>query len=102
VLKGVGDRFVVDEEGEVARFQRVAEMLYGLVDGHQLAVVCTVFLLGRVEVLGKESCSAAFLVEVEASVTSASGEDGGSVSVGWSVRNSPCTLRRPCGVPVSR
>jgi hypothetical protein len=38
----------VVRKDEVARFQHVAEMLYGLVDGQQLAVVCTVFLLGRV------------------------------------------------------
>jgi hypothetical protein len=41
--------------GGVACFQHVAEMLYGLVGGQQLAVVCTLFLLGRVEFLGKES-----------------------------------------------
>jgi hypothetical protein len=29
-------------------------MLYGLVDGKQLAVVCSVFLLGGLEFLGEE------------------------------------------------
>jgi hypothetical protein len=37
-------------EDEVARFQHMAEILYGLIDGQQLAVVCAVFLLDRVEV----------------------------------------------------
>jgi hypothetical protein len=32
----------------------MAEMLYGLVDGQQLAVVSTAFLLGRVEFLVEE------------------------------------------------
>jgi hypothetical protein len=45
---------VAGEDDEVARFQHVAEMLYGLVDGQQLAVVSAVFLLGRVEFLGEE------------------------------------------------
>jgi hypothetical protein len=46
---------VVGEDNEVMCFQHVVEMLYGLVDGQQLTVVCSVFLLGRVEFLGKES-----------------------------------------------
>jgi hypothetical protein len=50
----VGDRFWVGKDDEWC-FQHVAEMLYGLVDGQQLADVCTVFLLGRVEILGEES-----------------------------------------------
>jgi hypothetical protein len=47
--------FVVGEDGKVARFQNVVDMLYGLVDGQQLAVVSAVFLLGRVELFGEES-----------------------------------------------
>jgi hypothetical protein len=35
-LKVVGDGLVVGEDGEVARFQHMAEILYGLVDGQQL------------------------------------------------------------------
>jgi hypothetical protein len=35
-------------EDEVARFKYVAQMLYGLVDGQQVAAVCAVFLLGPV------------------------------------------------------
>jgi hypothetical protein len=31
-LEGVGDRFVVSEDDEVALFQYVTEMLYGLTD----------------------------------------------------------------------
>jgi hypothetical protein len=42
---------MVGEVDEMARFQHMAEMLYGLVDGQQLAVLCAVFLLGRVEFL---------------------------------------------------
>jgi hypothetical protein len=45
---------VFGEDYEVARFQHVAEMLYALVDGQQLAVVSPVFLLGPVEFLGEE------------------------------------------------
>jgi hypothetical protein len=74
---------VVCEDGEVAHFQHVVEMLYSLVDGQQLAVVCTVFLMSWVQFLEKKvrACQA-FLkrccstVDVEASVTSASGADG--------------------------
>jgi hypothetical protein len=40
---------VVGEDGVVARFQHMAEMLYGLVDAQQLAIVGAVLLLGRVE-----------------------------------------------------
>jgi hypothetical protein len=36
LLEGVGNGLVVSEDGEVARFQHIAEMLYGLVDGQQL------------------------------------------------------------------
>jgi hypothetical protein len=43
------------EDEEVERFHHVAEMLYCLVDGQQLGVLCAVFLAGRVELLGKES-----------------------------------------------
>jgi hypothetical protein len=46
--------FVVCEDGEVARCQHVVEMLYSLVDGQQLAVVCTILLLSWVQFLGKE------------------------------------------------
>jgi hypothetical protein len=31
-LEGVGDRLMVDVDDEVARFQHMTEMLYGLVD----------------------------------------------------------------------
>jgi hypothetical protein len=55
LLEGVGDRFVVCKITVVVLFQHVAEMLYGLVNGQHLAVVCTLFLLGRVEVLSEES-----------------------------------------------
>jgi hypothetical protein len=55
LLKGAGDRFVVGKDDEVARFQHVSEMLYSLVDGQQLAVVCTVFLLSQIEFLREES-----------------------------------------------
>jgi hypothetical protein len=33
LLEGVGDWLVVSEDGEVVRFQHVAEMFYGFVDG---------------------------------------------------------------------
>jgi hypothetical protein len=48
-LEGIGDGLVVSEDGEVARFQHMAEMLYGLEDGQQLSVVGAVRLLGLVE-----------------------------------------------------
>jgi hypothetical protein len=48
LLEGVGDGLLV-EDGEMARFQHMAEMLYGFVYGQQLAVVGAVLLLGRVE-----------------------------------------------------
>jgi hypothetical protein len=49
LLEGVGDGLVVGGNGEVARFQHMAEILYGIVGGEQLAIVGAVFLLGRVE-----------------------------------------------------
>jgi hypothetical protein len=78
---------VVGEDGEVARFQHMAEMLYGLVDGQQLAIVGAVLLLGRIEFCLEKNasgcqafstccCSTALMADVEASVTSASGADG--------------------------
>jgi hypothetical protein len=45
---------VVGEDGEVARFQHMAEMLYGLVDGQQLAILGDVLLLGRTEFFREE------------------------------------------------
>jgi hypothetical protein len=45
---------VVGVDGEVVRFQQMAEMLYGLADGQQLAIVGAVFLLGRVGYLKAE------------------------------------------------
>jgi hypothetical protein len=54
LLEGVGDGLVVGEDGEVASFQQMAEILYGLVDGKQLAIVGAVFLLGRNEFLREE------------------------------------------------
>jgi hypothetical protein len=42
------------EDGKVASFQHVAEMLDGLVDRQQLSIVCTVFLLGLVHLFGEE------------------------------------------------
>jgi hypothetical protein len=44
---------MVDEDN-VARFQHVVELLYGLVDGQRLAVLCALFLLDRVEFLEEE------------------------------------------------
>jgi hypothetical protein len=44
----------VVREDEVTRFQHVAEMLHGFVDGQQLTVVGAVLLLRRVEFLLKE------------------------------------------------
>jgi hypothetical protein len=41
---------VVGEDDELARFQHMAEMLCGLLDGQQLAVVCAVFLLGWIQI----------------------------------------------------
>jgi hypothetical protein len=52
LVEGVGDRLMVGEDDEVARFQHVIEMVYGLVNDQQLAVVCAVFLLGRIEFFG--------------------------------------------------
>jgi hypothetical protein len=49
--KGVGDGLMVSEDGEVARFQHVAEMIHGPVDCQQLSIIGAVFLLGRVELL---------------------------------------------------
>jgi hypothetical protein len=45
---------MVSEDGEVAHFQHVAEMLHGLTYSQQLSIVGVVFLLGRVELLEKE------------------------------------------------
>jgi hypothetical protein len=95
---------VVGEDDEGACFQHVAEMLYNLVDGKQLAVVCSVFLLGWVKFLGEGEgcqafwtccCSIAPMADVEASVTSANGNDGWGVPVKGHVTNSPSTFRRP-------
>jgi hypothetical protein len=41
-------------EDDEARFQHVAEMLYGLAYGQKLAVVCAIFLLDRVAFFGEE------------------------------------------------
>jgi hypothetical protein len=38
---------VVSEDGELARFLHMAEMLYDLVNGQQLAIAGAVFLLVR-------------------------------------------------------
>jgi hypothetical protein len=66
------------------RFQHMAEVLHGFVDGQQLAVIGAVFLLGHVEFFEKargcqafstRCCSTAPMADVEASVTSASGGD---------------------------
>jgi hypothetical protein len=46
---------VVGEDDEVAHFQHMVEMLYDLVDGRQLPVISSVFLLARVEFLGEEN-----------------------------------------------
>jgi hypothetical protein len=48
MLEGVCDGLVVGEDDEVARFQHMAEMLYGLVDG-QLLTVVAVLSLARVK-----------------------------------------------------
>jgi hypothetical protein len=45
---------MVGEDDKVVRFQHVAEMLYGLVDSHELAVVCAVFPPGHIEFLREE------------------------------------------------
>jgi hypothetical protein len=55
MLEGVRDGLVVGEDVEVARLQHMAEMLYAIVDGQQLAIVGPVILLGRVEVLEKKA-----------------------------------------------
>jgi hypothetical protein len=47
--KALGNGLVVGEDGEVARFQHMAEMLYVFVDGKQLAIVSALLLLGRIE-----------------------------------------------------
>jgi hypothetical protein len=44
---------LVGGNDEVARFQHVSEMLYGLADGQQLPVVGAVFLLGWVQLPGE-------------------------------------------------
>jgi hypothetical protein len=77
---------MVHEDGEVAHFQHVAEMLQGLVDSQQLSIVGTVFLLGRLELLGKECEGLPGVIdtllqhgpmaEVEATVTNASSAAG--------------------------
>lgn len=46
---------MIGEDDEVACFQRMAEMIYGLIYGQQLAVVSAVYLLGWVECLEEES-----------------------------------------------
>jgi hypothetical protein len=86
LLEGVGDGIVVGEDGEMARFHHMAEMLYGFVDGQQLANVGAVLLLCRIEFfLEKASgcqafwtccCNTAPMAHVKASVTSASGAVG--------------------------
>jgi hypothetical protein len=45
---------VVGEDGEVARFKHMAEILYGLVDDLELGIVDVVLLLGRVEFFFRE------------------------------------------------
>jgi hypothetical protein len=55
LLEDVGNGLVVGEDCEVVRFQHMAEMLYGLVYGQQLAIVGAVLLLGRIE-LFREEC----------------------------------------------
>jgi hypothetical protein len=44
---------VVQEDDEVTRFQHVADMLYGFVDGQQLTVIGAVLLLRWVEFFEK-------------------------------------------------
>jgi hypothetical protein len=44
---------MVREDGEVARFQHVAEMLHGIIDSQQFAIVGAAFLLGRVQLPGE-------------------------------------------------
>jgi hypothetical protein len=43
LLEVIGDRLIVGEDDEMACFQHVAEMLYGLVYGQQLVVLCAIF-----------------------------------------------------------
>jgi hypothetical protein len=59
LLEGVGDGLMVSEDGEVARFQHVTEMLHGLVDSQQLSIVGALFLLGWVQLPGEEGEGAA-------------------------------------------
>jgi hypothetical protein len=112
LLEGVGDRFVICKDVEVARFQHVAKMLYGLVYGQQLAVVCTVFLLSLVKFFWKRRrgaarrymtrcCSTAPMPDAEASMTLARGADGSSAQVVCRVTKSPCIFRRTRGPPLS-
>jgi hypothetical protein len=54
LLEGVCDGLVIGENGEVTRFQHVVEMLHGLVDCQQFAIVCAVLLLGLVQLPGEE------------------------------------------------
>jgi hypothetical protein len=52
-MKGKGKELMVREDSEVASFQHVVEMHDCLVDSEQLSIVCAVFLLRWVELLGK-------------------------------------------------
>jgi hypothetical protein len=45
LLEGVGNRLMVSEDGEVTRFQHVAEVPDGLVDGQEFSVVRAVLPL---------------------------------------------------------
>jgi hypothetical protein len=56
LLEGIGDGLVVGEVSGMARVQRMAEMLYGFVDGQELAIVGAVLLLGRIEFFREGEC----------------------------------------------
>jgi hypothetical protein len=54
---------MVREDGEVARFHHVAEMLHCLVDSQQFAIVGSVYLLCRIEFLREEDAGLSGVVD---------------------------------------
>jgi hypothetical protein len=54
LLEGVRDGITVRADCEVECFQHVAVMLHGIANSHQPSILGAVFLLRRVELLGKE------------------------------------------------
>jgi hypothetical protein len=55
---------MVRDDAKVASFENVGEMVDGLVDSQKLSIVCAVFLLGRVQLLGEECESLPGVVDV--------------------------------------